>query len=139
VASELETDRGEAALADAAAAVPDIQQQIVFTEISFAFCWAVRPAPSSGAPRCLRKRMPPEVRPGCLPPCSNVDRMCARRTTPAVRQCRRWPRRLRSFSQIGLTAFFGKVSPGLSAVTLGSANAWSLAASASGPLFEGGD
>jgi multidrug efflux system outer membrane protein len=42
------------------------------------------------------------------------------------------------FPQIGLTAFLGKVSSELSAITLGSANAWSAAASASGPLFQGG-
>jgi multidrug efflux system outer membrane protein len=32
----------------------------------------------------------------------------------------------------------GKVSPALSAFTLGSANAWGIAAEATGPLFEGG-
>src|SRR5205807_4693350 len=42
------------------------------------------------------------------------------------------------FPRIGLTALFGKVSPELSAFTLGSANAWGIAASGSGPLFEGG-
>jgi multidrug efflux system outer membrane protein len=42
------------------------------------------------------------------------------------------------FPQIGLTAFLGKVSSDLSALTLGSANAWSTAASVSGPLFQGG-
>jgi multidrug efflux system outer membrane protein len=42
------------------------------------------------------------------------------------------------FPRIGLTAFLGRVSPELSAFTLGSANAWGIAASGSGPLFEGG-
>jgi multidrug efflux system outer membrane protein len=42
------------------------------------------------------------------------------------------------FPKIGLTAFLGKVSPELSAFTLGSANAWGFAAEATGPLFEGG-
>jgi len=42
------------------------------------------------------------------------------------------------FPKIGLTALLGRVSPELSAFTLGSANAWSIAATASGPLFEGG-
>ncbi len=42
------------------------------------------------------------------------------------------------FPQIGLTAFLGKVSPQLSAFTLGGANAWGAAAQATGPIFEGG-
>ncbi|MGP8239970.1 MAG: TolC family protein, partial [Limisphaerales bacterium] len=35
-------------------------------------------------------------------------------------------------------AFLGKISPELSAFTLGGANAWGLAAEGTGPLFEGG-
>jgi multidrug efflux system outer membrane protein len=42
------------------------------------------------------------------------------------------------FPKIGLTSTLGKVSPELSAFTLGSANVWSVAATATGPLFEGG-
>ena len=42
------------------------------------------------------------------------------------------------FPKIGLTTFMGKVSPELSAFTAGSANAWSAAASLSGPIFQGG-
>jgi multidrug efflux system outer membrane protein len=40
--------------------------------------------------------------------------------------------------KIGLTALLGKVSPELSGFTLGAANAWGVAAEATGPLFEGG-
>jgi len=42
------------------------------------------------------------------------------------------------FPKIGLTALLGKVSPELSAFTLGSANAWGIAAEGIGPLFQGG-
>jgi len=42
------------------------------------------------------------------------------------------------FPKIGLTALLGKVSPELSAFTLGSANVWGVAADATGPLFQGG-
>src|SRR5205823_9595513 len=42
------------------------------------------------------------------------------------------------FPKIGLTALLGKVSPQLSAFTLGSANAWAIGAEAAGPLFAGG-
>ena len=42
------------------------------------------------------------------------------------------------FPKIGLTALLGKVSPELAAFSVGSANAWGIAAEASGPLFQGG-
>src|SRR5208282_5612662 len=42
------------------------------------------------------------------------------------------------FPKIGLTTLLGKISPELSAFTLGGANAWGVGAEASGPLFEGG-
>ena len=43
------------------------------------------------------------------------------------------------FPKIGLTGSLGRISPELSAFTLGSANAWSVAAETTGPLFEGGE
>jgi multidrug efflux system outer membrane protein len=42
------------------------------------------------------------------------------------------------FPKIGLTAVLGRVSPELSAFSLGSANAWGVAAETTGPIFEGG-
>jgi multidrug efflux system outer membrane protein len=42
------------------------------------------------------------------------------------------------FPQIGLTTFFGKVSPELSAFTAGSATMWNVGGSLAGPLFQGG-
>ena len=41
------------------------------------------------------------------------------------------------FPKIGLTAFLGKVSPELSAFTLGSANAWGIAARRDRPVIRG--
>jgi outer membrane protein TolC len=42
------------------------------------------------------------------------------------------------FPKIGLTALYGGVSTELSALTSGGANAWSLAAATTGPIFQGG-
>jgi multidrug efflux system outer membrane protein len=42
------------------------------------------------------------------------------------------------FPRLNLTGLFGQASPELSAITAGGANAWSLAASLTGPLFHGG-
>jgi len=139
VASELETDRAEAALANAAAALPDIQQQIVLTENQLCILLGRPPGPIERSDSLLTQRMPPEV-PAGLP-----SALLERR--PDVRQAEQLMRSANAdvgeavaefFPQIGLTAFLGKVSSELSAVTLGSANAWSAAASVSGPLFQGG-
>jgi multidrug efflux system outer membrane protein len=139
VASELETDRAEAALSDAAAAVPDIQQQIALTENQLCILLGRQPGPIARSTSLLTQQMPPDV-PAGLP-----SALLERR--PDVRQAEQLLRSANAdigeavaefFPQIGLTAFLGKVSSQLSAITLGSANAWSLAASASGPLFQGG-
>jgi len=139
VASELETDRAEAALANAAAALPDIEQQIVLTENELCILLGRPPGPIERSASLLTQRMPPEI-PAGLP-----SALLERR--PDVRQAEQLVRSANAdvgeavaefFPQIGLTAFLGKVSSELSAVTLGSANAWSAAASASGPLFQGG-
>jgi multidrug efflux system outer membrane protein len=42
------------------------------------------------------------------------------------------------FPAIGLTTFFGKLSTPLADLSSGNTNAWSLAANASGPIFQGG-
>jgi multidrug efflux system outer membrane protein len=42
------------------------------------------------------------------------------------------------FPQIGLTTLIGKVTPELSAFTAGSANAWNVGATLTGPIFQGG-
>jgi len=139
VASELETDRAEAALANAAAALPDIQQQIVLTENQLCILLGRPLGPIERSDSLLTQRMPPEV-PAGLP-----SALLERR--PDVRQAEQLLRSANAdigetvaefFPQIGLTAFLGKVSSALSAITLGSANAWSAAASVSGPLFQGG-
>jgi multidrug efflux system outer membrane protein len=139
VASELESERAEAALADAAATVPDIQQQIVLTENELCILLGRPPGPIERSASLLTQVMPPEV-PAGLP-----SALLERR--PDVRQAEQLVRSANAdigetvaefFPQIGLTAFLGKVSSDLSAITLVSANAWSAAASASGPLFQGG-
>ena len=83
--------------------------------------------------------MPPEVPAGL--PSSLLERR------PDVRQAEQLLRSANAqigeavaefFPTIGLTALLGKISPELSAFTLGGANAWGIAAEGAGPLFEGG-
>jgi multidrug efflux system outer membrane protein len=134
----LEEARAEAALADATAALPSILQQISTTENELCILLGRVPGPINRSSR-LGVGLPPDI-PAGLP-----SALLERR--PDVREMEQ---RLRSanaqigesvaafFPTIGLTALLGKISPQLSAFTLGGANAWGVAAEATGPLFEGG-
>jgi multidrug efflux system outer membrane protein len=137
-ASDLESSRAEAALADAMAAIPSLQNQV--SEIENELCLLLGRAPgpiSRLGPATVE--VPPEVPAGL--PSALVERR------PDVREAEQLLRSANAqigetvaefFPQIGLTAFLGKVSPQLSTFTLGGANAWSAAATATGPIFEGG-
>jgi multidrug efflux system outer membrane protein len=138
-ASALEAARAEAALADASAAIPAILDQISGTENQLCLLLGRTPGPiqRNGSP--LEAMLPPNVPAGL--PSSLLERR------PDVREAEQQLRSANAqigesvaefFPRIGLTAFLGKVSPELSAFTLGSANVWGIAASGSGPLFEGG-
>jgi len=137
-ASDLEASRAEAALDDAASAIPSIQEQISITENELCILLGRIPGPISRGDSLLAG-LPPEV-PAGLP-----SALLERR--PDVRQMEQLLRSANAqigestaefFPQIGLTALFGKISPQLSAFSLGSANAWGVGAEAVGPLFEGG-
>jgi len=137
-ASALESFRAEAALDDAAAAVPSIRERISATENQLCVLLGRNPGPIE-RPASLLTQGLPEI-PAGLP-----SALLERR--PDIRQAEQVSRSANAqvgesvaefFPKIGLTAFLGKVSPELSAFTLGSANAWGIAADATGPLFEGG-
>jgi multidrug efflux system outer membrane protein len=137
-ASDLESSRAEAALADAMAAIPSLQDQVSVTENDLCLLLGRNPSPISRASPAIVE-LPPEV-PAGLP-----SALLERR--PDVREAEQLLRSANAqigesiaefFPTIGLTAFLGKVSPQLSAFTLGGANAWGVAAEATGPIFEGG-
>jgi multidrug efflux system outer membrane protein len=137
-ASALESSRAEAALEDAAAAVPAIRQRISATENQLCVLLGRNPGPIKRPTQLLAQDVP-EIPPG-LPSALLEHR-------PDVREVEQLLRSANAqigesiaefFPKIGLTAFLGKVSPELSAFTAGSANAWGIAATAVGPLFEGG-
>jgi len=134
----LEASRAEAALANAASAIPAIQEQISITENELCILLGRVPGPINRG-NSLMPALSPEV-PAGLP-----SALLERR--PDVRQMEQLLRSANAqvgestaefFPKIGLTALFGKISPQLSAFTLGSANAWGIGAEAAGPLFEGG-
>jgi multidrug efflux system outer membrane protein len=137
-ASDLESSRAEAALADAMASIPYLQNQVSATENALCLLLGRTPGPINRSIP-TSEVLPPEV-PAGLP-----SALLERR--PDVREAEQLLRSANAligesvaefFPQIGLTAFLGKVSPQLSAFTLGGANAWGVAAQTTGPLFEGG-
>ena len=137
-ASALESARAEAALDDAAAAVPTIRERISATENQLCVLLGRNPGPIERLAPLLTQEMP-EIPEGL--PSELLDRR------PDVREAEQLLRSANAqvgesvaefFPKIGLTALLGKVSPELSAFTLGSANAWGIAAEGTGPLFEGG-
>jgi multidrug efflux system outer membrane protein len=137
-ASALQSARAEAALEDAAAAVPAIRERISATENQLCALLGLNPGPIERPPSLLLQKMP-DI------PAGIPSELLERR--PDIRQAEQLLRSANAdvgesvaefFPQIGLTALLGKVSPELSGFTLGTANAWGIAAEATGPLFEGG-
>ncbi len=137
--SALETSRAQAALADAGAATPFVLEQIALTENELCILLGRNPGPITRSKPDFAGQLTAVVPPG-LP-----SQLLQRR--PDVREAEQLLRAANAdvgesaaefFPKIGLTALLGRVSPELSAFSLGSANAWGIAAQTTGPIFEGG-
>jgi len=137
-ASGLQSARAEAALDNAAATVPALRERISATENQLCVLLGRNPGPIE-RPASLLTQVMPDIPPGL--PSALLERR------PDVRQAEQLLHSANAqvgesvaefFPKIGLTAMLGKVSPQLTAFTLGTANAWGVAAEAAGPLFEGG-
>jgi multidrug efflux system outer membrane protein len=137
-ASDLEASRAEAALADAASAIPSIEEQTGIEENELCLLLGRNPGPIRRS-RASLVALPPEV-PAGLPSALLERRPDVRETEEELHSANALigESAAEFFPKIGLTALFGKISPQLSAFTLGSANAWGVGAEAAGPLFEGG-
>ena len=139
VASKLETDRAAAALANAAAAIPQIELQIATTENQINALLGRNPGPVARGSLASLPAFPPTIPTG-LP----SDLLLRRPDVFASEQlliaanANIGASFANFFPQLGLTTFFGKVSPELSAFSSGSANAWNVGATLAGPLFQGG-
>jgi multidrug efflux system outer membrane protein len=139
VVSQLETSRAEASLGSAAAAVPEFERQITVLENQINILLGLNPRPVPRSRTLLQQHLPPEV-PAGLP-----SALLERR--PDIRQSEQLLRAANAqvgvavanfFPQLNLSGLFGQVSPELSALTSGAANAWSIAANLTGPLYQGG-
>jgi multidrug efflux system outer membrane protein len=139
VVSKLETAAAQAALSSAAASVPDLERQIVAQENLLNLLLGRNPDTIARRAALLSEQLELSVPPG-LP----SDLL---RRRPDLLQAEESLKSANAlvgvavadfFPQLSLTALFGKVSPELSLFTSGTANAWSAAATVTGPLFQGG-
>jgi outer membrane protein, multidrug efflux system len=139
VASKLETDRATAALANAAAAIPQLEIQIATTEDQLNVLLGRHPGPILRNSLTNQPQLAPEI-PAGLPSellrrrpdvVQSEQSLIAANANIGVSVANFFP-------QIGLTTFFGKASPELSAFTAGSANLWNLGGTMAGPIFQGG-
>lgn len=138
-ASNLETARAEAAMTSTAASIPDIERQIALKENQISVLCGRHPGPVVRGSELLDGLLPAEVPAGL--PASLLDRR------PDIREAEQDLVAANAqigvsiadyFPRIGLTAFFGKASPEIGMITDGVTTAWSVAATATGPIFTAG-
>jgi len=139
VASKLETDRAAAALANAAATIPNLELQIAQTEnqinvllghnpgtvvrSKFSDQLIVMPEIPAGLPADLLRRRPDLL--------AAEQNLIAANANVGVNLANFFP-------QIGLTALLGRGSPELSEFAYGSGNILNIGGTMTGPLFQGG-
>ncbi|MBM3888218.1 MAG: efflux transporter outer membrane subunit [Verrucomicrobia bacterium] len=140
-ASKLDPLRAEASMSTAAASIPDLERQIVIQENQINILLGRPPGPVPRTAKLLDQTMPPEV-PAGLP-----SALLERR--PDIREAEQNLRALNAqigvtmaefLPKIGMTTLAGKVSNDLSTLALdtGTAGTWSLAGTATGPIFQAG-
>lgn len=139
VASRLETSSAEALLDSSAAMVPQLEQQIIQQENQISLLLGQGPGAIPRGNALLEGQSLPEVPPGL--PSGLLERR------PDIREAEQQLRSANAqigvakanfFPQLNLTGLVGQVSPELTALTSGGANAWSVAASLTGPVYQGG-
>jgi outer membrane protein, multidrug efflux system len=139
VASRLEADRAEAAFASAASIIPQLELHIAALENQINVLLGRAPEPVVRASLTNTAALPPELPPGL--PSALLQRrpdILGSEQLLIAANANIGASFANFFPQLGLTTFFGKVSPELSAFTGGSANAWNVGATLAGPLFQGG-
>jgi multidrug efflux system outer membrane protein len=139
VASKLETDRAGGAEATVSASIPELERQIALKENQINVLLGNNPGAVPHTDKLLDNVIPPQIPVGL--PSALLERR------PDIMQAEQNVRAANAqigvatanfFPQIGLTAFYGRVSVPLEDITKGSANAVSIAGTATGPIFQGG-
>jgi multidrug efflux system outer membrane protein len=139
LASGLELSRAKLALRSVSANIPEIERQIALKENEINTLLGHNPGPVPRTSTLLAQELPVEIPVGL--PSALLERR------PDVREAEQQVRAANAeigvaigdfFPRIGLTTFYGGASTELHNLVSTSANTWSLAASAAGPLFTGG-
>ena len=139
VASKLDTSRAAAAQAAAAANIPELERQIALTENQISVLLGQNPHGIAHTAKLLDQIVPPDV-PAGLPSAlleRRPDLLVAEQQVRAA-NAQIGVVTASFFPQFGLTALLGRVSTPLSNLSLGQSNVWSVAGTASGPIFQGG-
>jgi multidrug efflux system outer membrane protein len=138
-ASRLETARAQAALSTTAAAIPDLERRIAIQENQIRILLGASPGPIPRKGTLLEQTLPPEV-PAGLPSSLLERRPDVLEAEAAVRAANAQVGIAAAavFPKIGLTALFGRSSSPLVEFTAGRLSVWSVAATAAGPIWEGG-
>jgi multidrug efflux system outer membrane protein len=139
VASKLETARAEAALANTAATIPNLERFIVAKENQISILLGHNPQPIPRGTLLVDQELPPDTPPG-LP-----SQLLERR--PDIRQAeqtliaanaRIGVAKANFFPRIGLTSLYGGASSEIENVVKGTGNIWALTGQVVGPLLHGG-
>ena len=139
VASKLDTSRAAAALATAAASIPDLERQIALKENQISVLLGNNPSPIPHTAKLLEQIVPPDIPAGL--PSTLLERRPDILT--AEQQLRFANAQVgvataNFFPRIGLTALFGRASSPLSSLSLGQTTVWSIAGNITGPIYQGG-
>ena len=139
VGTRLATARAEAALANTAATIPDLERQIVAKENQLSILLGRTPGEIPRGTSLVEQDFNPEV-PGGLPSTllrrrpdilQSEQHIVAANAQVGVAIANFLPR-------LGLTAVYGGQSTELEDILKSSSNVWSIAASLTGPLFQSG-
>ncbi len=139
VSSKLETSAAAAALASAAATIPELRRQIVMQENQIRVALGFNPGAVVRRPKAIHAESLPEIPPGL--PSALLERR------PDIRQADQLMRAANAqigvaqadfFPQISLTGLLGEAGLTLTPFASGAEGAWYAAGSLAGPIFKGG-
>jgi multidrug efflux system outer membrane protein len=139
VASKLDTSRAAAALATAAASIPELERQIALKENQISVLLGDNPKPVPHTAELLAQVVPPDIPVGL--PSALLERRPDILT--AEQQLRFANAQVgiataNFFPRIGLTSLFGRASSPLSSLSSGTTTVWSVAGNIAGPIYQGG-
>jgi len=139
VASKLDTSRAAAALATAAASIPELERQIAIKENQISVLLGNNPSSIPHKAKLLEQVVPPDIPVGL--PSALLERRPDILT--AEQQLRFANAQVgvataNFFPRIGLTSLLGRASSPLSSLSSGQATVWSVAGNVTGPIYRGG-